>query len=53
MNIPFEELKTLAEKYNLSHIVMLAHQTNSNTDHIVIGIVIPLLVWRGCKRKQL
>ena len=32
--IPFAELQILAEKYNLSHVIMLAHETDG-PDHIV------------------
>lgn len=35
MTIPFDELKSLAEKYGLSHIVMLAHQAGPEVDHVV------------------
>ena len=33
--IPHDELKRLAEKHNLSHVIMLAHQANPYMDYVV------------------
>ncbi len=33
--IPIEELRELASKYKLSHIILFTHQPNEDRDHIV------------------
>ena len=35
MRIPIKELKSLASKYSLSHVILFAHQPDENKDHIV------------------
>ncbi|MCW7071882.1 MAG: hypothetical protein OCU12_06125 [Methanophagales archaeon] len=34
MKIPIKALKDLAQKYELSHVIVLAHDCNGKTDHI-------------------
>lgn len=35
MRIPIERMKELAKQYDLSHIILFAHQGNGNMHHIV------------------